>query len=169
MEKQEYKTLGKCCPIFEQDRLHNKTHYWYNKSFVKESIPTFFHIPIPGKIGKKIEKMMTATEKAGMMIENKDETFILFHDPGAFKSNMYIPVKGEVSDLTNVKMSGTFKSKVYEAEYRDVPKVIKAMDSEMKEQGNKPGKFFLHYAYCPKCMKEAGTNYIVVFAELDEN
>ncbi|MBT8229289.1 MAG: hypothetical protein KJO50_03455, partial [Bacteroidia bacterium] len=92
MEKQEYKTLGKCCPIFDPDQLNNKTHHWEDKAFVTESIPTFFHIPIPGKIGKKIEKMVTGAKQAGMMSANKEDFLVLFHDPSGFKSDMYIPV-----------------------------------------------------------------------------
>lgn len=46
-------TKNECCPEFNPKKWDEKTFDWNNKQFVKETIPTLFHIPFPPMIGKK--------------------------------------------------------------------------------------------------------------------
>ncbi len=43
---------------------------------------------------------------------------------------------------------------------------MKIMESALKEQGQEVEQFLVHYAYCPRCAKEAGHNYMVLFAKI---
>lgn len=162
------KTLGVCCPIFHPGKWDNKTFYWSQKQFLVASIPTLFHIPFPPMIGKKITKMMKKAEDANKILENKEDVLLLFTDPHPFKSEMYLSVTGEVPDAKNTIITGTFKSKVFEGDYNDIPKFIKQMDAFLRVQKLKAKKYYVHYAYCPKCAEEAGHNYIVLFAEISD-
>ena len=49
--------MEECCPKFNPKKWDKKTLNWKNKKFIKETIPTLFHIPFPPMIGKKITKM----------------------------------------------------------------------------------------------------------------
>ena len=51
-----------CCPKFYQKKWDGKTFNWDHKQFIKESVPTLFHIPLPPMIGKKITNMMKLAE-----------------------------------------------------------------------------------------------------------
>ncbi len=81
-----------CCPKFEPERWDDKTFNWENKHFIKESIPTIFHIPFPKSIGKKVTKMMAIAEYSDSLSDDKLEDLLLFNDPTAFKSDMYLSV-----------------------------------------------------------------------------
>lgn len=156
---------SECCPEFHPEIWDKKTHNWNTKRFIKESIPTFFHIPYPPMIGKKIGKMWTLVEKAGAA-GAKDEVLILFRNPSAFKSEIYISVTGNVPDADNVGISGEFVSRVFDGGYNAVPKFIKAMDEYLAETGKKAKDYYVHYAYCPKCAKKTGHNYMILFARV---
>jgi hypothetical protein len=58
------KDTNECCPKFDSTRWEEKTFNWDKKSFIMESIPTFFHIPYPPMIGKRVLKMMDLAGKS---------------------------------------------------------------------------------------------------------
>jgi len=156
-----------CCPKFNPKKWDEKTFVWKNKQFIMESIPTFFHVPFPSMIGKKITKMMTlATNRID---SNKDEVLVLFRDLSAFKSEIYISVTGNVPDANNTDISGTFIARVYDGGYKDIPKFIKDMNNYLTKIGKKIQRYdeyYIHYAYCPKCAKKYGNNYMILFARV---
>ena len=51
-----------CCPTFHPERWDEKIFNWDHKKFIKASVPTFFHIPLPPMIGKRVTKMMKMAE-----------------------------------------------------------------------------------------------------------
>lgn len=160
-------TNQECCPKFEPKKWDDKTYNWENKHFIKESIPTIFHMPFPKSIGKKVTKMMALAEDADCLSDDKLEDLLLFNDPTAFKSDMYLSVTKSIPDAQNVELSGTFMSKVFDGAYHKVPKFIKQMDDHLKSQDKRAKDYYVHYAYCPNCSKEFGNNYMVLFAELE--
>lgn len=82
--------------ILDRNKWEGLSHRWYQKPFVMESLPTFFHIPFPPMIGKRSKDMTQKTEAAGMAETDKTESLVLFHDPGLFRTEIYISVKGVV-------------------------------------------------------------------------
>ena len=76
-------------------------------------------------------------------------------------------VEKEVPDANNVKLSGTFLTKVFDGPYNAVPKWIKQMDEYVAEKGRKTKKYYFHYTTCPKCAKIYGHNYVVAFAQVE--
>jgi len=159
-------TTKECCPTFHPEKWDNKTHQWEKKKFIKASVPTLFHIPLPPMLGKKITKMMKMAEDSGMLSDEKEDILLLFNDPTAFKSELYLSVTNTVQNAENTTLNGTFKSKVFDGAYNAVPKFMKQMDTYLSEQNIKADNYYVHYAYCPKCAKEAGHNYMVFFAEV---
>ena len=155
-----------CCPIFDPKKWDNQTNDWKDKPFLKETIPTFFHIPFPPMIGKKVKKMYHLAEKANAEPKDKQEWIVLFHDPTPFKSELFMSSTKEVPGANNINISGTFISKVFDGPYNAVPKFIKQMDSYLAEKGEKSKDYYVHYAYCPKCAKKYSHNYAVLFAEV---
>lgn len=160
------KPIGECCPSFIPEKWDNKTHQWENKAFIKASVPTLFHIPLPPMLGKKISELMKIAEKSGNPATKKEDVLLLFNDPTAFKSNIYLSVTDVIPEAKNTSLSGNFISKVYDGPYNHIPKFIKQMKTHLSEQGNTTNTIFVHYAHCPKCAKKAGHNYMVLFAQI---
>jgi len=155
-----------CCPKFNVKKWDKKVFVWKNKPFLKESIHTFFHIPFPPTIGKKITKMWALSNNAKKVSKKKDEILILFRDPSAFKSEIYLSVTGKVSGANNANISGTFASKVFAGGYNSIPKFIRQMNQYLAKKGKTANDYYIHYAYCPKCAKKYGNNYMILFAKI---
>ena len=112
--------------------------------------------------------MIKLAENAKKMESNKEDILILFTDPTPFKSDMYISVTDNVPEANNTTLSGTYISKVFDGGYNAIPKFVKQMDSYLSKQDKKAQTYYVHYAYCPKCAKKAGHNYMVLFAEIEK-
>lgn len=157
---------GECCPEFNPEKWDKKILTWNDRRFVKSSIPTLFHIPFPPTIGKKITGMWKSIESSGASAPDKTDTLVLFHDPSAFRSDILISVEKDVPGENNVTLSGDFISMTFDGGYNSVPKFITVMDQYLAETGKKAKDYYVHYAYCPKCARKFGHNYMILFAEL---
>ena len=155
-----------CCPIFRPEKWDNKTFNWKNKPFIKDSVPALFHIPSKKMLNKKITRMVKEAEFSNKLEKNKEDVLLLFADPNPFKSNIYLSVTGKVPNLNNTELSGTFIAKVFDGQYKSIPKFLKQMNILLKKQNKKVKTHYIHYAYCPKCAKTYGNNYMVLFAKV---
>ncbi len=154
-----------CCQKFNPKPWDEKTHIWKNKLFIKETMPQFLHMPLPWLIGKMITRMWKKAEDAKAAPDLKDFLWLAY-DPSPWKSENYIYVTKEVPNALNVKLSGTFISKVFDGPYNQVPVWLKEMDAYLAEKGKKAKKYYFYYTTCPKCAKKYGHNYVVAFAEI---
>jgi len=161
MEKEQ-----ECCVKFNPKKWDGKTFHWKEKKFIKEDIHTFFHIPLPSSINKKVTNMCKLSEDAKTVSAKKDEVLLLFRDPSAFNSEIYLSVTKNVPGANNVKISGTFVAKVYSGGYNAVPKFIKQLNEYLAKENKKAKDYYVHYAYCPKCANKYGDNYMIIFAEI---
>lgn len=156
-----------CCPMFDVAKWDKKTFQWENKLFIMETMPTLFHIPFPPSIGKKVTRMHTLAGESGAAIPDKTDALILFRDPSAFKSEIYYAVTHEVNRANNTAISGSFVAGVFDGPYNSVPKHLKEMEKYLEGTGQKAKDYYIHYAYCPKCAKERGHNYMIFFAQVN--
>ncbi len=153
-----------CCPEFDVAKWDRKTLVWENKLFVMETIPALFHIPFPPMITKKTMKLHTMAEKAGVTIPNLSDALILFRDPTPFRSEIYYAVTQAVEGANNTSISGTFMARVFDGPYNAIPRFLKEMEAYLKEIGKSAKDYYVHYAYCPKCARKFGHNYMILFA-----
>ncbi len=155
--------MKECCPEFDPKRWDKKEFKWKDKPFIKETVPTLFHIPFPPMIGKKIMKMWNIVKEAKAEPPIK-EWLVLFHDPSPFKSEIYMMTTKPIDNAAYI--SGTFQAKVFDGPYNAIPKFIKEMEKYLSKKGKKAKDYYVHYAYCPKCAKKSGHNYMILFAEV---
>lgn len=168
--KQDAKSPAKeeeiCCAVFDPEQWDNVRHHWEQKLFLKDSVPEFFHIPLPGTYAKAITRMWDIAEKAGAAPDRKD-FLLLAHDPSPFKGELYMSITKDISGQKTVKLTGTFLSRVYEGPYGDVPRCLRKTDAYLTVNGMMSKKYYVNFPYCPKCAKKYGHNYIVVVAEVE--
>ncbi len=155
-----------CCPRFDPEPWDRKTFVWENKPFIKDSIPTFLHIPWPPMIGRLMMRMWKRAEEAGAAPDLKD-FLCLAYDPSPWKCEYHLEVTKEVPGAKNVKLSGTFLTRVFDGPYNAAPKWIKEMGDYAAEQAQKVQRYYLRYTTCPKCAKIYGHNYVVLFAQVE--
>lgn len=154
----------KCCPKFDTKLYDNKTFTWKDKKFLYGEVFQIMHIPV--NMGFVITKMFAKVEKA-KAFGKKEEFLMLCHDPSPWKSQIYMSVSQDIPDSKMAYISGKFVTKVYDGPYQAVPLWLKDMDGRMVEKGVSVLKYYIHYAYCPKCAQKFGHNYGVVFAQTE--
>ena len=154
-----------CCPEFNPEPWDNKTHEWINKPFIRKNLPQFMHVPLPFIYAKTLGKMWKDAQDAGAAPEIKD-FLLLAYDPSPWKSELFMNVTKEVPGAENIKLTGTFISKVFDGPYNHIPKYLNEFRSYLESVEKKAKKYYFYYTTCPKCAKKYGHNYIVAFAEI---
>jgi hypothetical protein len=81
-----------------------------------------------------------------------------------WKGEVYITATREVPGCENVRLSGTYLTKVFDGSYNAVPRWIKEMEPFIARKGKSVKKYYFYYTTCPKCAKKYGHNYAVAFA-----
>ena len=155
-----------CCPEFHPEKWDKKTYEWHNKPFIKETMPTILHMPIPSIMSKKITRLFKLAEDSKLAEADIEDSLLLFRDPSAFRSEVYLSVTGSVPTADNVTISGTFMAKVFDGPYNAIPKFVKQLNEYLASQGKHAKNYYIHYAYCPKCAKKYGNNYMIIFAQV---
>ena len=158
-------STGECCPKFDPAPWQDKELEWKDKNFIKETVPQFMHNPLPGTFGRAVGRMLKKIDEAGAKPDNKD-FLMLSAETSMWKGEIYINTTKEVLGAENVKISGTFLTRVFDGPYSDVPKWIENMTSYLASKGKTARKWFFYFTTCPKCAKKYGHNYVVTFAQV---
>jgi len=152
-----------CCPKFDPALYEKKEFSWKNKLFIKDTVRAIMHVPI--NMGLVIQKMQKKINVADANVP-ENEFVLLSLEESPWKSEQFIPVTKEIADADNVKISGKFLTKVFEGSYKDAPKWYTEMNNFVKSKGTEAKKIYSYYTTCPKCAKEYGKNYVVLFAQV---
>jgi hypothetical protein len=150
-----------CCPPFEPSVFHERETVLTGRKFVKLSIPSVLHVPLG--MTKKIARACERIEAAGASVQRP---LMLSDERSAWGSELYLEVAREVPGLELVELVGTSLSRVYDGPYRDMGKWASDTVRWVKGRGREVEKVYFSYAYCPKCAKAYGHNYVTVFAKL---
>jgi hypothetical protein len=154
-----------CCPKFEPEPWQEKEFIWKDKLFIKDTMPQFMHMPLPGTFGKAVATMWKKIEDAGASPDIKD-FIMLATESSPWRGEVYINATKDVPNANNIRLSGTFLTKVFDGPYNAVPKWIKDMAAFVASRGKTVKKYYFYYTTCPKCAKIYGHNYVVAFAEV---
>lgn len=156
-----------CCPEFDPTLWSHKEHEWRDKLFLKAHVPELFHMPLPGTYKKAITKMWKTAELAGAAPGLKD-FLLLAYDPSPFKSELYMTITKDIPGEDVVRLSGKFISMVFDGPYNHVPQYMAQMEDYLAGLGTRARKFYFYFAYCPKCAKKYGHNYVVALAQVSD-
>ena len=95
-----------------------------------------------------------------------EDFLLLAYDTSPWNSELYMTVTNEVYGIKNVKLTGTYLSKVFEGPYKNTRIWCNEMQEWVKTQGKTLKKNLIYYTTCPKCAKHYGKNHIVYFAQV---
>ena len=150
-----------CCPRFNPEPWDEKEVTWQDSLFIKDHVRSFLHIPLG--FGKMMVRNVEKIKDADALLP---EPIMLSDENSLWGSDVYIGVSKEVPQAENVKISGTFLTRVFEGPYQDTGKWVKEMKSFVKAKGKEMKKMYFFYTTCPKCAKYYGKNYTVILAEV---
>lgn len=150
-----------CCPKFDIKPWDEQQFVFKNKLFVKGKTASFMHMPL--NFGSMMKKTWGQIEAAGA---DSHEFILLSYDASPWSGEHYFSVTKEVLGAENVKLSGTFLTKVFEGPYKDIGKWLKQTEQYIQTKGKEPKKIYFYYTTCPKCAKHYGKNFVVAFAQV---
>lgn len=150
-----------CCPRFDPTPWEDKEIVWKDKLFLKDRVFSIFHIPL--NFGQVIVKNIELIKKADAL---SPVPLMLSDENSLFGSDVYIHVTKDVPGAKIERISGTFLTKVFEGDYRNMGNWIKEMQEFVKSKGKTLKKMYFFYTTCPACAKHYGKNYIVILAQV---
>ena len=158
-------SVAQCCLKFDPEPWHDKEIRWENKLFIKDTLTQVMHMPPIGAFGEAVVGIWKRIEEAGANPDIKD-FIMLATESSPSNGELYIHVTKEVPNAENVKLSGTYLTKVFDDPYDAAPKWIKEMTQHANQKGKTVKRHYLYYTTCPKCAEMYGHNYVVAFAEV---
>lgn len=150
-----------CCPRFNPEPWNEKEVTWADKLFLKDHVRSFFHIPV--NFGQVMVKDMEKIKAAGALTA---EPLMLSDEKSLWGSDLYIAVTKEFPGAEMAKISGTFLTKVFEGDFKNVARWVKEMGAFVKAKNREMKKLYFFYTTCPKCAKHYGKNYVVLVADV---
>ena len=154
-----------CCPKFNPKKWDKKKITWKDKLFVRDTVISFFHIPL--NFNSVMKKVMSKNCKKIEEAKALDKEMIVLGDEiSPFHSHVYLSVKKPVTGCKDVQLSGTFLTKVFEGPYKDMRRWIREMKYYVKQEKEELKRIYFYYTTCPKCAKKYGKNYVVLLAEI---
>ena len=150
-----------CCPRFDPTSWDEQVQTWKDKLFIKDRVRCLFYIPL--NFGKVITRNMQKVEQSGVGSDH----LMLSDCNSLWGLDLYLSVEGEVPETQLASLSGTFLTKVFEGPYKDVRKWMEEMKTHVEQQGSEIQKMYFYYTTCPKCAKVYGKNYVVIFAQIE--
>jgi hypothetical protein len=151
-----------CCPKFDPAPWDDKLFQWDKKTFVKDKVFTFFHIPV--NFGAVMKRLVPKVEKAGAM---SPEAMCLSDHTSKWNMDIYLAVTRDVPDAANVTLSGRYLSKVCEGDFKKTGAWCKDFAALAEGKGLAVKKWYLWYTTCPKCAKKYGKNYVAIIGEVE--
>lgn len=151
-----------CCSRFDPSAWDEKEFTWQDKLFIKDKVFCLFYIPLT--FGKTIVHCMEKIEKAGAF--TPEPPLGLSDHTSRWNMDLYVEVTQEVPGAENVKLSGTYLSKVFEGPYKETGHWCRQMNEWVAGKGKTIKKMLMYYTTCPKCAKHYGKNYVVILTRV---
>ncbi len=98
--------------------------------------------------------------------DSEGEFALLSYDPSPWKGEHYFTITREVPNGENVRLSGTFLTKVFEGPYKEAGSWVEEMEAYVKSRDREMDKLYFYYTTCPKCAEHYGKNFVVGFARV---
>lgn len=150
-----------CCERFNPTPWDEKTIEWKDKKFIKDKVFTLFYIPL--NFGSAMARLGKQVDDAGVKMM---DGMILSESTSLWNMDVFLAVDKEVEGAKNTTLSGTFLSKVYEGDFKDVGVWMKDFEGYCAKKGMKTKKMYMWYTTCPKCAQKYGKNYVVIFGQV---
>ncbi|MFH2062581.1 MAG: hydrolase [bacterium] len=150
-----------CCSRLDPSLWDEREFTWQDKPFLRERVISFLHMPL--NMGAAFRRGFAQLERAGAM---PVQPFWLSDERSAWGADLLLEMDGRVEGVEPVRLSGQFVSKVFSGPYSQIRNWIGEMEKFAAGRNRKIDKLYFHYAYCPKCAKQYGQNYVVLIARV---
>lgn len=133
----------------------------FYQSFIETATRNFLYIPL--NMDKVMSQAQTAIENAGA--SDPDRYLMLSEDHSPWRTNHLMLVTRDVPGYPTRSLSGQWRARVFEGSFREAGDWYREMNHPQPEGGSVPERILAFYTTCPRCAKEYGKNYVVMFAK----
>jgi hypothetical protein len=152
-----------CCPAIDPEQWNGKTFDWSEKQFVRDRVFCLFYMPVG--FGKTMKRVMQKLDAAKA---SSPDSLCLADHTSKWNMDIYLAVDRDVPDAELCSMSGRFMSRIYEGPFSDTGKWCADFADHARSDGTEIEKLFMWYTTCPKCAKQRGKNYVVIFGKVKQ-
>ncbi|MGB6229856.1 MAG: hydrolase [Litorimonas sp.] len=148
-----------CCPRFDPEGWEGLVLRFEGAPFVRATTRSLLHVPLDmGSVFDRVQKNIAAADA-----QDPHRYLILSRDLSATRAEHFFAVTRDVPGEEMTELTGTFRTRVFEGPYRKA----RAWHDEMAvlTDPDAPGRTFMFYTTCPRCVRRLGRNYVVGFAE----
>ena len=150
-----------CCPKFEPALWQERWIALDGRRFVKDRVRSFLRIPL--NFGAVMARNMAAIRAAEAEAKGM---LVLSDENSLWGADVYLEVAKDFSGAEMASIQGTFLAQAYEGPYRDISKWIADIRGRVAAKGKTLRKLLFYYTTCPKCAKQYGRNFVVLFAQV---
>lgn len=150
-----------CCPKFDPELWQERWITLDGRRFVKDRVRSFLHIPL--NFGAVMARNMAAIRAADAEAKGM---LVLSDENSLWGADVYLEVAKEFPGAGMASIQGTFLAQAYEGPYRDISKWIADIRGRVAAKGKTLRKLLFYYTTCPKCAKQYGRNFVVLFAQV---
>jgi hypothetical protein len=151
-----------CCPRFKPQGWDGQDLHFVDKPFVSAKTHSVFHVPLD--MGAVIAKAYARIREAGAIDEA--HFVLLSRDLSPWSAEHLFAVEKDVPGAEMVRLTGDYRTKVFEGPYRKVPQWFEELQAEVRGRGEEMETAYFFYTTCPKCAKAYGKNYVVGVAKI---
>jgi hypothetical protein len=151
-----------CCPRFIPEPWNEKELHWDNKLFLKDRVWCLFYMPL--NFGKVMVRNLTRIAQAEAF--TPAVPVVLSDHTSRWNMDLYIEVSKEIPNAENVRLSGSFLSKVFEGPFKNTGQWCRQMAEWVQSKGQTIKRYLMYYTTCPKCARHYGKNFVVILAEV---
>jgi hypothetical protein len=146
-----------CCPRFNPEGWDGQDLHFVDKPFVAARTKSIAHIPLD--MTAVFRETFAAIEQAHA--RDADDFIVLSRERSAWSAEHLFAVAREVPGYPIVRLSGAYRTTVFEGPYKQVPKWARDVEKAAQARGNTVEELYFFYTTCPKCAKAYGKNYVV--------
>lgn len=151
-----------CCPRFDPEGWHDQVLEFADKPFVRALTRSLFHVPLNmGSVFSRTQRRIDEARAAP-----GDQFIVLSRDLSPWTAEHLFAVTAPVPDVEEKRLSGTFRTRVFEGPFSAQPAWIRTLAAEMAARGETPGETWFFYTTCPRCAKAYGHNYVVAVTRI---
>lgn len=152
-----------CCPRFEPEAWDDRLLHFKHKLFVRTKTRNLMHVPL--NMSSVFKKTWEAIESAGA--RDISQTLVLSRDLSAWSAEHLFAVTKNVPEQEMVRITGEFRTKVFEGPYRDAGKWYEELKQLSGQTDTTLPDIFFFYTTCPGCFSHYGKNYVVGMVRTD--
>jgi hypothetical protein len=141
----------RCCARLAESRCDKQQFVRNDKPFVKDHIHEFLHFPL--NFCAVMARDHAALEQAQAYAP---DPLVLLDEVSPWDSDVFLATDRDVPTMKMKHLSGTFLTRFFSSQYRDIGKWIAQTEAYVKEKGRAVEKLYVYYATCPKCAKYDG-------------